>query len=116
MTAFSWSLEFITGLTLLGVTLTVHDPESNVDIIAFLVIVDGILNFVVIPSTYILNNQDIKALIIAGGWGKLFRLQNRAYEDNSRQNRLPVPIPTVSGNIQAIANPKKDVKEVSKRT
>ena len=120
MTVISWSLEFIAGLVALAVNLEIHDPESNVDFITCGVIVDALLNFIIIPSSYILNNEVMKTVIIAEGWCKIVRnlmrsnkvtpSQNETHENiREASNTLPIPIPTVSGNLQALQSSQKDL-------
>ena len=112
MTVFSWSLEFITGLVCLSIVIKSPDPETNVDLISGLVIFDAFLNFIIIPSSYILNNESIKKVIIAEGWCRFFRSHkrpNKVSSELSRDGRNKVtkprylsPISTISGNIQAL--------------
>ena len=114
MTVFSWSLEFITGLVLLSINIKIHNPETNVDFITCMVIFDAFLNFIIIPSSYILNNEVLKKFIMAEGWCKFFKCRRKttkidpdrnAAEVNDRAvaNVQPIPIPTVLGNIKALA-------------
>ena len=78
MTLFAWSLEFVTGLVNLSIGITIHNPESNVDFITFMVIFDGLLNFIIIPCSYIMNNEVLKAAIIASGWIEAIRQRIRS--------------------------------------
>ena len=65
MSALSWFLEFLTG----GVFLTkILFNDGNNTIILYLVLFDSLLNFVIIPSSYLLNTEVIKGFIIANGW------------------------------------------------
>ena len=66
MNVISWSLEFLTGL--LSMTAMYL---SNVDVISVIVIADTSLNFLLIPSTYVFNNEMNKIFIMAEGWWKL---------------------------------------------
>ena len=122
MTVFSWSLEFITGLVLLVINIKIHNPETNVDLISFMVIFDAFLNFIVIPSSYILNNEVMKKFIMAEGWWKIFRGRINSNKIDPDRNSLegndggianvqPVPIPTVSGNIKALTSQQKFLKD-----
>ena len=122
MTAFSWSLEFLTGLVLLAINITIHNPETNVDLISCMVIVDGFLNFLIIPSSYILNNEVMKKLIIAEGWCKMFRGRMKSNKTVPDPNGIelsdrdvadiqPIPIPTLSGNIKALTYGQKCLEE-----
>ena len=121
MTVFSWSLEFITGLVLLVINTTIHNPETNVDLISFMVIFDAFLNFIIIPSSYILNNEVMKKIIMAEGWFKIFRGRMKSNKIDPDRNSLegndgtvtnvePVPISTVSGNIKALTRQQKSYK------
>ena len=128
MTIFAWSLEFVTGLVNLSIGIKIHNPESNVDFITFMVISDGALNFIIIPSSYILNSEELKIAIIESGWFQFFRqliisnkvepLQN---DDDQQENQppdppdqpdpQPRPISSVSGNIKALQSPNKNLKK-----
>ena len=122
MTVFSWSLEFITGLVLLVINIKIHNPETNVDLISFMVIFDAFLNFIIIPSSYILNNEVMKKIIMAEGWRKIFRGRIKLNIIHSDRNSLEsndgavanlqlVPNPTVSGNIKALTKQRKCLKD-----
>ena len=116
-TAFSWSLEFITGLICLYIWIMSHDPETNVDLIAGLVIVDAIFSFIIIPSiylffSYIWNNEITKSLIVADGWRSSFQCckrsnkvlpnVNEGTEERAACPSQPLPILTISGNISSL--------------
>ena len=119
MTVFSWSLEFVTGLVFFSIVVNSNDPETNVDLISGLVIFDAFLNFLVIPSSYILNNEMSKNVIIAEGWSKIFLCCKRSNDINPDVNqngekvsaapRKPEPIQTLSGNIQVLKNHEMDL-------
>ena len=119
MTVFSWSLEFVTGLVFFSIVVNSNDPETNVDLISGLVIFDAFLNFLVIPSSYILNNEMSKNVIISEGWSKIFLRCKRSNDINPDVNenseklsvgpKQPEPIPTISGNIQALENQEMDL-------
>ena len=118
-TAISWSLEFITGLVCLYVTIKSHNPETNVDLILGLVIVDAFLNLIIIPSSYILHNQASKKIIIAKGWCMLFRCCkqsdkanpniNEDIEEDIVINNQPIPIRTISGKVRTFEKQKMDL-------
>ena len=121
MTIIAWSLEFVTGLVNLLIGVKTSNPESNVDFIACMVIIDGFLNFIIIPSSYILNSDVLKTAIIASGWFQFFRqliLSNKVEplqkDDNQQENAPPDPQPrpisSVSGNIKALQSPNKNLK------
>ena len=66
MTITSWSLEFVTGVILIIVITVVQCAEVE----RFwpggsFIALDAILNSIVIPSSYLLNNEVNKALIVA---------------------------------------------------
>ena len=122
MTIIAWSLEFVTGLVNLLIGVKTSNPESNVDFITCMVIIDGFLNFIIIPSSYILNNDELKIAIIESGWFQYFRqlissnkvepLQNDdEQEANAPPDPQPRPISSVSGNIKALQSPNKNLKK-----
>ena len=107
MTVISWSLEFIAGLVCLGVNL---NPESSPDLISIMVIFDTCLNFIIIPSTYIFNDEVRKRRIIAEGWyigvrGRVvsnsvgLAVNNDSTKMNRSRRQQQTPIPTISGSI-----------------
>ena len=71
MTVISWSLEFLTGVLSMTAMYLSRNEETNVDVIAVIVIVDTSLNFILIPSTYVFNNEMNKTFIMAEGWWKI---------------------------------------------
>ena len=112
MTVISWSLEFIAGLVCLGVNFLIENPESNPDLISIMVIFDSCLNFIIIPSTYIFNDEVRKRGIIAEGWytgvrGRMYSnsvgpaSNNDSIEIKPIQRPKKVPIPTISGDLCA---------------
>ena len=117
-TAFSWSLEFITCLVCLYVHIMSRDPETNVDLIVGLVIVDAFLSFIIIPSIYLFfsytwNNEMAKKAVIAEGWCRNFRCCKRSIEvipcDNEgAEERVAsspskvLPVQTISENISSL--------------
>ena len=107
MTVVSWSLEFIAGLVCLGVNFY---PESSPDLISVMVIFDACLNFIIIPSTYIFNDEVRKRGIIAEGWyiggrGRVVSnrvspaLNNDSMEMQPSRRQQQIPIRTISGDI-----------------
>ena len=112
MTVISWSLEFIAGLVCLGVNFQIENPESSPDLISMMVIFDTCLNFIIIPSTYIFNDEVRKKGIIAEGWctGVRSRMDSNSVGPASNNDSMKmkpirrpqkVPIPTISGDICA---------------
>ena len=119
MTAISWLLELFTGLVAMGITIHSQNPESDIDFIACIIIIDACLNFILIPSSYLLNNEVNKTMIIAGGWCRIFRRRvqankiipapNNVERDQRDPNLQPAPIRTIYGNVQALAIQRNDV-------
>ena len=123
-TAFSWSLEFITGLICLYIWIMSHDPETNVDLIAGLVIVDAIFSFIIIPSiylffSYIWNNEITKTVVIAEGWCRSFQCCKRSKkvipddkecsEEGAAYSSQPLYIQTISECISSLEKQHIDV-------
>ena len=115
MTAISWFLEFTAGT--IGMVLRYMEWGVNVsDLNAFLclAVIDIGLNFIVIPSSYILSNGVVKGLIIAEGWcealkpsqnsGKVQPAHNEDVPPSKAANPIPRPIPTISGNIDQLVS------------
>ena len=107
MTVMSWSLEFIAGLFCLGVNF---NPESSPDLISIMVIFDTCLNFIIIPSTYIFNDEVRKRGIIKEGWYMEVRgwmdsnrvgpaLNNSSMKKKPMHRQQQISIPTISGDI-----------------
>ena len=107
MTVMSWSLEFIAGLVCLGVNF---NPESSPDLISIMVIFDACLSFIIIPSTYIFNDEVRKRGIIAEGWyigvrghmdsnsvGPAPNNDSMKMKPSRRQQQILIP--TISGDI-----------------
>ena len=105
MTFISWLLEFFAGL----MYITIRFIKNRV-VLNLLGISDIILNFVLIPMTYVLNNDVNKAIIVAHGWVQGFRRlinlgsvvvpeENNEEENPANPDTAPVRIPTTSRNI-----------------
>ena len=109
MTVISWSLEFIAGIIAIA---TEFSNAEELNTIVSLVAADIILNFIIIPSSYNLNNKATKTLISAEGWFKAFcplyrssRVQPASIGNvlpHIAGNVTPRPIPTISGNINEL--------------
>lgn len=127
MTVFSWCLEFLAG----AIAVTGLFFNKLMICVAF----DICLNFVLIPGSYMLNNQVNKTLIIADGWCQVIKntfclrctrkvesAQVGDIESSNKQKVVPQPIPSISGNIVALSqknryNKTKNVlQNVSERT
>ena len=115
MTAISWFLEFTAGT--IGMVLRYMEWGVNVsDLNAFLclAVIDIGLNFIVIPSSYILSNGVVKGLIIAEGWceaikpsktsAKVQPAHNEDIPPPKAANPIPPPIPTISGNLNQLVS------------
>ena len=110
MTFISWSLEFIAGL-IIFLFWFIKNPV----VVKWLALLDIVINFILIPISYVLNNDINKAVIVAQGWVQGFRRlinresrvapkQNNGVENPGNANPVPVPIPTSSRNISELAN------------
>ena len=110
MTFISWSLEFIAGLF-----CWIHWISKNEVIVRWFVLSDIVLNFILLPMSYVLNNDVNKAIIVADGWVQGIRRlinrksivvpeQNNEVENPGNPNPIPFPIPTISRNIDALEN------------
>ena len=111
-----------------------ENPDTNMELILSIFVIDGFLNFIVIPSSYLLNTDIIKRVIITEGWCKAFRRQDEEVginrippSQNNPENGMisapkdarikkeaplmnqQVPIPTISGNIQAFAGKRNPI-------
>ena len=111
MTLISWCLEFTTGIWAMLLT---HFSVTDELAVASIFLADACLNFIVIPGSYLFNNEATKQHIIAEGWRKwfnhFFRSHRVAPAENDGQveapialNPMPRPIPTISGNIKALS-------------
>ena len=96
MTVISWSLEFLTGLLSMTAMYLSRNEETNVDVIAVIVIVDTSLNFILIPSTYVFNNEMNKTFIMAEGWWKII---TRCFRPNRVHSAAPGNIYELDENI-----------------
>ena len=72
MTVMSWSLEFLTGYLGMSAVYLARNNGKSAEAILAIVYVDIFLNFIVIPSTYVFNNDVNKTVIITEGWCKFF--------------------------------------------
>ena len=111
MTAISWCVEFTSGSLAM---IMLHFNFTDELAIVPLFFADVCLNFIVIPSSYIFNTDEVKQHIIAEGWLKWF---NKSFRSNRvapaangglaeapiELNPIPRPIPTISGNINALS-------------
>ena len=102
MTIISWSLEFVAGLTSLIMLVRYLLPAGNLVIDSysqtryFVILLPMFLNFIIIPSSYLLNTEICKTFIIAQGWCKwftnIFSIETITPSPNAGQeeNRNPV--------------------------
>ena len=78
MTIISWALEFVTGLTsliyLVGYWLSAVNVVVDFDysMRILFVFLPVVLNFIIIPSSYLLHTEICKAFVIAHGWCRGF--------------------------------------------
>ena len=111
MTTISWCLELTTGIV--AMVLTHVSFTDELAVLSFF-LADACLNFIVIPGSYLFNNEATKQHIVAEGWHKwfnnFFRSHRVAPAENDGQveapielNPMPRPIPTISGNINALS-------------
>ena len=120
MTFVAWFLEFVSGFLILLQWWLIQDEHSTY----FLVLLDILLRFIVIPGSYTLNTDVIKALVVADGWcnyiwndmpsNKVVPSQHADMEMQKRSSLVPsalIPIPrpitTISGNIAALRSIKE---------
>ena len=91
MTTISWCLEFITGM--LSMIMRHFKFNKYGPAVGFFFLVDVCLNLIVIPSFYILNNDDFKQRIISEGWFKWFTNFHRSSRvEPARNEDLEAPI------------------------
>ena len=119
MTVMSWLLECFTGIIAISINIHSESPDSNVDLIFSVIAMDAFLNFVLIPSSYLLNNEINKKLIIAEGWCKIFQRRVRSNKIRASGNdveRIPMapypqprPACSISVNIQDLQVQQKDI-------
>ena len=72
ITAIAWSIEFATGLIACSLRAQAQNPDSSVELTVGIILIDACLNFIIIPSVYLLNNEGNKKRIINEGWSKIF--------------------------------------------
>ena len=73
ITVFSWMLEFLAG-SIFCARYWVPLFYSNENFYRIRMLLDNSVCFVLIPSSYLLNNEDVKLSIQATGWRALFRI------------------------------------------
>ena len=119
MTVISWLLEFFTGLGGIVMAVQSQKPDSDINFIACIWLLDAFLNFIVIPSSYLMNNEVNKTMIIAEGWCRLFSKRMNANKVEPAKNNVkkpqvhpdpqPAPIRSISGNVQALSSQRMDL-------
>ena len=82
ITAIAWSIEFATGLIACSLRAQAQNPDSSVELTVVIMLIDACLNFIIIPSIYLLNNENSKKRIIDEGWSKILG-------GNIPQRRIP---------------------------
>ena len=118
MTVLSWFLEFINGLVGLVIRFNTTNPYSDANLIVLIVFLDASINFIVIPSSYLFNNEVNKTMIIADGWYKMFKgrfISNKVAPAPTNAENIdapsclqPPPICTISGNLSALDGRQND--------
>ena len=110
MTFISWSLEFLTGtIALAFILLKIIDDDT---ILKYVILsLDMSLNSIIIPGSYLLNNEVNRSLIATRGWYKTirntlcpaWRKERGPVEQDPpiNGNASPPKIPTISGNINS---------------
>ena len=113
MTVLSWCLEFFAGIiTMIRIFVVTRNRRA----FKYFVLFDVSFNFIIIPSSYLLNNDVNKSLIIAHGWCQTFRktcglsctrkvepAQADDIEVQNESNLVIRLIPSISGNIAALS-------------
>ena len=127
MTCISWLLEFVAGLfgilqLMVGWLRLVTELQSAT-IFLSLILLSVSLNFVVIPSTYLLHTDMCKAFVITQGWWQSFKtlfslnrvasIQNVDMEDNGHSNFRTTPNVSSSKDIDAVLEINPSVKSYS---
>ena len=105
ITFISWLLEFISGWFIIAAILSISETLSS-----YLAYADFILNFILIPGIYVMNNQLTKRIIAFESYWKGFRdiihSDSGQSANNGTQDPVEVfnfrPIPTISGNIRLL--------------
>ena len=82
ITTIAWSIEFATGLIACSLRAQSQNPDSSVELTVGIILIDCCLNFIIIPSIYLLNNENSKKRIIDEGWSKILG-------GNIQQHRVP---------------------------
>ena len=111
MAAISWMLEFVAGC--LVIVCLIFNRHTN--LLRILTASDFCLNFILLPCTYLINNETTKRIIaLESIWLGIKNIFNLYQEPETRPAvapqpvpvPIPNPIPTISGNIEALANMK----------
>ena len=119
MTGISWLIEFGTGMIAMAINIYSKNPDSNDDLICSIIIVDACLNFILIPSSYLVNNEVNKTLIIAEGWCRIFKRRVKSNKvnpsvENANEAQIvadqqQAPICTISGNVRALGEKRNNI-------
>ena len=72
ITAIAWAIECTTGLLACSVHAQSQNPDSSVELTVYISLMDACLNFIIIPSIYLLNIENNKRRIIDEGWIEIF--------------------------------------------
>ena len=111
MTFISWALEFLAGIVAIAGILFKLRGDGNTWKYVILPL-DLFLNSIIIPGSYLVNNEVNRSLIATRGWYEVIRntllpawhnqIAPEQPEPPIELNVLPPPIPTISGNINAL--------------
>ena len=87
-TTMSWALEFLAGFILILTYILVEERDEFTDFMILLPVV--FLNFILIPSSYLMILERYKQQIVEHGWLESFRIlvRNRNSVNPSRNENL----------------------------
>ena len=68
----AWAIECTTGLLACSLHAQSQNPDSSVELTVYISLMDACLNFIIIPSIYLLNIENNKRRIIDEGWIEIF--------------------------------------------
>ena len=112
MTVISWSLEFVAGFIVL---LQLVDRIKSFEIQIPLAIFTMVFNFIIIPSTYLLNTTFYKAFIVTQGWWKWFRTLISSNQAASTNQVALEPNINPNSRLNSKVVPSKNVDKKSNR-
>ena len=71
MTMLSWSLEAISGISAFLLIFTASRDNNLEPIAVFLIMLNCCLYFILVPISYLINTEVLKAIVLAKGWFNL---------------------------------------------